>query len=91
MKSPAASALELSRTVVRARLLPVVQVPSPTSHSVPPTIAYRVVSLFARTAENAWNPDTAPARERVPVPVVLVVSWTRSARMCANCYAPSRS
>jgi hypothetical protein len=41
------------------------------------------VSLFAQTLENVLNPVIAPANVKAPVPVLVDVSFTLSAIICA--------
>ena len=60
-QSTALLLLLLARIVVRASVPPVVQVPTPTSQSVPFSQQYGIVSLLAATVENARKPATDPA------------------------------
>jgi hypothetical protein len=76
-----AGAVQLGVTVFDAEY-----VPRPTSHSVALwcAIEYQNVSLVEQTAENVRNPVGAePLTVNAPVPVVVDVSLTRSAVMCA--------
>ena len=78
---------ELARTVVRESVLPVFQVPRPTSHApvMVSTIVYQVVSPFDITEEKLRYPTTEPPSVTAPVPVTTSSSLTRSARMYGRC------
>jgi hypothetical protein len=84
LKLTKASALDEANTAVRANVVLLVRVINATSHSAPLTPHTQVVSpsVVNRLAKVS-NPDTAPVVVYAPVPVVLVVSLTRSATLCA--------